>query len=394
MKKKILAQISFSLFFSFIFSLDYHPRVPTIIVPNTDGLGGLYVTDNKTPYIITGNIAVTPQFEKTFIWPGVSLHASGQITDILKTSSNSDTTETFLQGLIALIERTNSLFASADLVLPLTFGGIHPFDWGTISWGLFNRVYAAALVPSTTFSNIYAGFEFIPQVGYSYAIVNTDTQMFSIGLNIKFLLQAEAFFQGIPTDILSYYLDIPAYFNIGAGVDVGLYYNIKDIFSIGLVAKNIIFPTISFEYQVKTFLKGAPKNTFINFLPMNLTLGVGFNIPTEWAKGIMSAWRLMIDYENIITQKTDGSRKIITPFTYKKDLNIRHPLLNLRAGMEFELYNVIVIKVGLRDLYLSGGLGFKLDPVIFDIAFYGTEESNEIGSNPQFNFSLGISFKF
>ena len=375
------------------FSDAYAPHYPTIDVPGTRGMGGPFIVDDDTAFSMLTNPAVITGVLNTWIWPGVAASFSGPIGRLLSASAGENAENSIMKAISAVLGEDDKLFLEAGATLPLTFGNIIHLQKLSMAWGVFNSVFAGIKMPSLTYGEVNLGFDITAQYSLAVKLVETARHLFTFGFSVSVFAQVDGAYKGIPTDVLSYYWDVPTYLNIGASLDIGIFYKFAKVFMLGVMVDNAIVPTISLPFTSGTILQVKSQGDLtLYLLPMNLKLGVGIDIPVEWGRKIISRWRVFLEFENLLTQDPGGTGKILSTFMYSTDLNAPHPLLCLSAGMQIKIYDVIDIRLGLSDMLPAVGFGFDLNPLLLNISFYGRELSKEVGGNPQANVALSLSF--
>lgn len=393
MKKRATLICIFVLLISRGFSASYAPHFPNLLVPGARAMGGPFITDDDTAYSMIINPAVISNVIHTGIWPGVSAIFCGPIATLLSATSGENVDQPMAKAITSIVSSQGRLFMDASATLPLNFGHIYHKEKFSLGWGIFNSLYGNIKMPSITYGEVNFGFDITANYSMSFKLLQNEKHAMSLGFSANLFAQVDTAHQGVPTDILSFYWDIPTYLNVGLGIDVGFFYKASNVFMLGLVLDNAIVPTISIPFTSGTILQFQTTGAMQFFLlPMNLKLGIGVDLPVEWGRKIISRWRIFIEMENLITQRTDGSGKILSTFMYMSDLNARHPLLCLSVGMQIKIYDVIDVRVGLKEMLPAIGLGFDLNPLLLNVSVFGRELSNEIGGNPQSNVGISLSF--
>ena len=377
------------------FSVTYAPHFPALSVPGARAMGGPFVTDDDTAYCMITNPAIISGVIHAGILPRASATLSGPIATFLSASSGENVDQPLAKAITSIVSTQGRLFMSADAVLPLNFGNIIQKDKVSFGWGVFNTVYGSIKMPSLIYGDVNVGFDVTGTYAMAFKILKNELHLFSLGFSANLFVQVDAAHHGVPLDVLSFYWDIPTYLNVGLGVDFGLFYKYSNTFMLALVIDNAIVPTLSIPFTSGTILQFTPAGSMqFYLLPLNVKLGIGVDLPVEWGRKIISRWRVFVDVDNLVTQSADGSGKILSTFMYMTDLNARHPLLCLSAGMQIKVYDVIDVRVGIKEMLPSIGVGFDLNPMLLDISIYGSELSNEIGGNPQGNVSVSLSFYY
>jgi hypothetical protein len=72
----------------------------------------------------------------------------------------------------------------------------------------------------------------------------------------------------------------------------------------------------------------------------------------------------------------------------------RNPILNIGAGLELTVLNVLSFRVGITDALPSFGLGLDLTFMTLDFAIRGKELGLDPGIQPVYGLDLGLLFRY
>jgi hypothetical protein len=367
---------------------------PEVVNPKLMGIGGRHaallsgydtIFNNPAGIAFTGDRRLIGALGIQFSGPlmdGFSL----VVDSISGTSESADTTN----KLLSILNKNGGFDLGANLTGPIAFG----FIKNNMGFGIFNRTFIDGSIPSISKAEFFAGEELLVLWGYSFPIINTDYHKLSVGGNLKGFFRIQGALDLPPTDLLNLVFagnsalafDVPLFTIFGLGLDAGVYYSFHDFISAGIVVHDGFSPVFSSRTGSYTIggsdsgLKGgnatAPE---FELLPIDLSAGVSFSIPVSFSKDVISSWKIMVDYRNVLD--------FINPV-------YRHPILNLTAGMEFELLKAISLRVGIYDMYLSAGVGLAIGNFKIDAALYSKELGLEPGTASLMNLAISLAFNY
>lgn len=325
-----------------------------------------------------GFVAVKPSFNITELGTTVS----GPIFNIasLLASGGGDMSSL----LSSLLDSQGRLYAGIDAPGPVALG----YVGNGFGFGFFNRSIATVDVKGLTSASLSSGEEMLLTGGYAFRIPLAATQFLDIGIQAKGFIRGLAKRSGTLLDVSGWLSDpsnalwgAPWYMTTGIGADLGLRYSLGDWFSVGLVAHDIYSPTSMKEYtSVGSFFSGSDtgKAAVYGLVPMNLAAGVMFTPSLGPLDRYISSFRIMLDYQDIV-----GTFQLLA----------RNPILNVGAGIDLTLLDVLSLRGGIYEGLLNAGLGLNLSWFSLNLAVYGTELSLEPGGRPVYNLFLGMNFK-
>ncbi len=281
-----------------------------------------------------------------------------------------------------------SIYTSMDLIGPISFGYVGK----GLGFGLFNTS-GVTLTNSAPFTLAFsAGEQLILDGGYAFRIplpVKWNSTL-DAGLMLKGGLQGVSYFQKslfeLPTLFNSLGLGTltgaPFYFNTLIGLDAGLRYSYRKLFSVGIVGRNIYTPVLQSKYPtLQNFIDNSATPTKTNTqLPFDLSVGTLFTPDLGFLDRVISNFKLMVDYSNALAF-------LLYPATAK------NALLNIGIGTEITLLKILDVRAGFYQGLFSAGLGLNLKYFRLDASMYGTELSNEPGLQPVFNMMVGFTFQ-
>lgn len=375
MKKIVLAL--FILSSALLFADSYKPKLHITPSVRQQGFGGFYTTDIDNFYGIYANPAMLGKHKKHNLYPGLGMTFSGplqDIPDLINILSNGEITK-----LGEIIKKNNGIKFGNNIEPFLSMG--HTTEWG-FGWALNTNLFLEASIPSITRSDINAGAETVLTAGFGFPIIHTDNHLLSVGTTAKGFFQCGlSFNDGVLSvvgklknfDLSSFPVNVA----VGFGFDVGLYYSLCDSFDFAIVYHDPWSPAWISRSDISNIFK-------FNFdtmktLDPKLSAGICWRVKTAATRGAITSFRLMADYKNIFT-----------PF---KKLG-RNPWLELNAGAELVLLNIISLRVGLNELYPACGVGFSFGHFKIDMSMYGKELGLEPGSSPCLNAAVFIGVTY
>ncbi|ULQ59475.1 hypothetical protein K7I13_13510 [Brucepastera parasyntrophica] len=257
-------------------------------------------------------------------------------------------------------------------------------------FGIFNRTVVVGNVPSLNWVTAYAGEELLLVGGYGLKVFETDFHSLSVGLQLKGFFQLFLIESGTSLNILNKFIDfdfgsmfdsIPAVFSTGFGLDLGIQYRLSNWFDAAIVCRDVYTPVFSTRYASgQEFLDGnRNSDTIYDTLSPDLTVGVVFTLPLPTYWTTITKWTFMLDYRDILF--------FLEPL-YK------NPILNLAAGTELILLDVISLRCGISDMYFAAGVGLNFSIFKLDLAMYGKELGIDPGTRPLLNILLSLSFEY
>lgn len=166
---------------------------------------------------------------------------------------------------------------------------------------------------------------------------------------------------------------------LGAGLEFGLLYSYKSLFSVGLSGRNLAAEMGRTFTTIQDFLSSGSSSAWYNVLPLDVSVGIAFRPPLGRMGRIFSDLVLATDYHNIFDF-------LIYP------AGATNPLLHIGAGLEFKLLEIVSLRAGFYQLLPSFGLGLDLSLFRLNLAYFGRELSQEPGGHPVGCYTLGVEF--
>ena len=313
----------------------------------------------------------------------LTMAMSGPIFDITSVLLQSVT-----QDISNLLQLSENLYASADIVGPVYFGYIG----NGLGFGFFNTTNVKFTSPGPLALNVVAGEQLMLAGGYALRIPfgEESESALDLGVLLKGSLKGEIDFTSsllaLPTLLSSLGVDLllaqPFRFVSSIGFDAGIRFSYSDVFAIGIVGRDIFTPTLTQSFStLGIFLDGtenpAPANGTV---PLDLTVGLLFSPQLGVLERFINDIRFMLDYKDILDFLTHPA-------------TARNPVLHASFGMELTFLQILAFRTGFNQGLFAAGLGLDLSIFKLNVAMFGTELSTEPGLRPVFNMNVGFEFR-
>ncbi len=375
------------LLFSFVCAIadEYTPNAPTITPSRYDAIGGYHVTDDTDYFSIFANPALTQLSGGKASWFFLDISLGGPIEEAYKALEIINEDSSTAQAELAELAGESGINANVEIIGPITLGSIHKLPYGALGWGLFNQTRMDFILPTASSMDLVVAEDILLQFTYGAPIFETENHYFSAGLSTKGYAIFEGLYSGSPlslainTDSADAVSTIPLYSSLGLAFDVGLYYKFAQILTAGLVWRDIASPVWVQEYTVDTIEEYGSANSDLRFASGSLDMGIGVNIPVGIAKAVITDFILMVDYKDILS--------IVDPLG-------KNHILNLSAGTELTLFDILSLRAGISDMYFNTGFGLQVGAFAINGAVFGKELGLEPGSIPQMNMSVSVGFVY
>jgi len=359
-------------------AFNFEPISPVIVSGGTAGYGGAYSAIEAGFDTLTTNPAALAYVDKEWSVARLAVNVSGPLFDLPVVVQSDD----MVSAILGLVGDNNGVYIGLNMTGPIAFGKVDR----NFGFGVFNRTIASADIPSISRATVLTGEEILLVGGYGLNVWEQGKNSIAVGLQMKGFFQSFVYESGTAITVLNTFMDmdingIPAVLSTGFGVDVGILYRLGDNFNAAVTCKDLYTPVFSTRYaNIADYMGGTPDaDTLFDQLPANLTAGVAYSIPLSERWNTVSDWKVMFDYRNALD--------ILNPL-------YRNPVLNLAAGTELVLLDVVSLRAGISDTYLSTGLGLDLTVCQIDFAMYGTEMGLDPGRRPLLNMVLSAGFVY
>lgn len=388
MKKLFLCILFISLtIFSVSANNSFDLKSPEVLSTRHLGLGGFYTSDTNSYFSYWINPANAALTGNRFLFPSVTINTKGnleQIPVIIGSLTNSSEEESgSMDSILNALSSSENINIGTSINGPLCFGAIK----NNFAWGIFNRTYILAEIPSVSTSNIYAGEELCGKIAYGYPIKLSGVTL-ALGMGATGFMQIEGFYNNAITELSSFnFATMPLYTNLGFGLDIGATLDLFKILKLSVVWDNFFQKTLIIKNNsFKEIFKMKNKDKEIESLTPYIKVGLAFNIPTKKiTKGFITSWDLFIDNHDLLNF-VDFIKDNRNPLK-------QNCLLDFSAGTELVIFNTLCFRFGISESYWAAGFGMKLGYLNLDYAIYGEELSLEPGITPVLNMSFGITIQ-
>jgi hypothetical protein len=258
-----------------------------------------------------------------------------------------------------------------DIRGPLSLGYVA----NGLGFGLFSRTFVDARIIGINFSAMGYQDIMLP-FGMSANVLRLKDHELAAGFVLKPYVRALADLRLNALDMVGdqdILKDTPIPLLAGLGSNLGLLYRFKRDLAAGLTMDDL------YTFGVKMAdINGKTDSLFRVPLSLNWGLSYTFRVANFWEaapKALQSAYAAaMLDW-----------RSFNNVFTWNDRIH-RNPILDLGLGLELGFFNFLKLRMGLRDMLPSIGLGLEPRVFKFNIALYG----KELGSEPGINSTMGL----
>jgi hypothetical protein len=357
----------------------FDPVRPEIISGRLSGFGGAYSALEAGFDTLSTNPAALAYVSSEWSIARLAARVSGPLFDLPSVAQSDDMTN----SLLDLVSSNNGVYIGANVTGPLAFGKVDQ----NFGFGVFNRTITTVDIPSITSADLYVGEEFLLTGAYGLTVFEKGSQSISVGLQMKGYFQTFVFESGTAISIVSSLTDglsvnsLPTALSTGFGIDAGILYRAGQHLNVGITCKDLYTPVFTTTYSgFSDFMNGSSASTTtIDRLDPYLSVGIVYDIPLPDNWLTVSSWKVMTDYRDILD--------LLNPL-------YRNPILNIAGGTEVILLDIVSLRAGISDSYLSTGIGLDLTVFQIDAAMYGSELGLEPGKRPLLNMVLSLSFQY
>lgn len=225
-------------------------------------------------------------------------------------------------------------------------------------FGLWNRTFANLNIVGTNIeANVYS--DVMLPIGFAFKILNAEKHSLDAGVTLKPFARVRGWEQKKITDLIGDSTNFIDNINVpliaGGTIDAGLLYRGGKWFRLGFT-----FNDIYSRSEVVYNILGEDNNSY--YIPFTMNAGAAFDFKLAFLRLTLAAdWR---NIKNAFNQD---------------DYTHRNMLLDIGAGLQLSLFDVIRLRVGMNDMLPSCGIGLDLGPLKIDAAYYGKEFGNEPG---------------
>ena len=316
-----------------------------------------------------------------FTVSNLGFRITGPVSTLLLASQGGDIT--------SILGELGSTTIGLEMNGPIYIGKID----NNMAWGVFNVLDTDIFIPTLTQdARINGRFDLGGVFGYSFGVdfIDTNNQM-NFGFLTKLFFRTEMKITKSFTDIIAAISDITSLFDpntlpldmgFGVGIDLGMKYIWNDSLSFGLAVRDIYTPLFMFKYNsLGTLIDGGSPNFEYLTLPSDYSFGIMYSPDIAFFDGLIGDIKVMFDYNNIFDFALDPE-------------NARHILLHFGLGVEFTVFDILALRLGVYEGLPTTGLGLDLHLFKFNFAMFGSELSSQPGLMSVYNLMVGIEFSY
>lgn len=319
----------------------------------------------------------------------ITAHLSGPVFDIFSVIASgtgggaesvllSPSVQSLMQGLNATL----------GLLGPVAFG----YVGNGLGLGLFTSTNVAFANSAPLILSAAVSEQLTICGGYAFhlPIPEESGHALDFGILLKGILRGELIFSKsfleFPTLFANFSVDTflsePFIFTSGIGFDLGVRYAYKDLFAVGIAARDIYTPTLINTYtSVDAFLNGTEQPVASNGLvPFDFSVGVEFSPTLGFLSRFITDFKVLLDYNDMFDF-------LLNPGA------VKHPILHLGLGLELTMLDILSLRGGFYQGLFAAGLGIDITVFTLNLSMYGSELSSEPGLNPAYNIMLGLEFR-
>ena len=362
-----------------LFAANYFETPMNAVSPRLSGLGGRHAAFADGFTTIYTNPAGFFASGEEISWAEFSVGAKGPVFSLADAVLSGSLDMATLGDLLV------GLYTGLSITGPLSFGyvgnglGLGVIMNSDVVLYSYNPLSATAVVKE----------DILLTGGYSFPInIMPENHILEGGVLLKGGFRGELNAGLTTAEILAFdpasLLDgEPFSFISMIGMDLGLLYNWKESFFVGLTGKDVYTPTSKKAYaSVNEFLDGTvdPDPSY-GVVPFTLNLGFRYRFDLARFNIFLSDIDLYLDYEDLLD------------FWLYPTLAI-NPVLHVGFGTEITMLDILDVRLGFSQGLPSAGLGLDLHWFTMNAAMFGSERSTEPGMSPVYNLQLGFEFRF
>jgi hypothetical protein len=352
--------------------------IPPFVMPSAraSAMGGIHTAYTDDFYALFTNPASFVDVKEEFSAVELSVSLYGPVFELLDLARNASGSSKSLDlsGLMG----PRGFAAGLDIGGPLSLGWIGR----GLALGLFNRTKSDAVVRGTMIRPLLSE-EILLAGGYSFRILDKQNHILDAGFLGKgffrgSLAQEASIFNALT--LLDDPFNYPFKTYLGLGFDLGLRYSFAGKFSAALVCYDIYSPVLVTTHL--SFLDFQRKDSFCETyatVQPRLDFGLTYRIESPLLSRYISRLIIALDYRNFLDLSA---------------LIPRNPILNIGAGMELVLLEVLSLRAGIADGLPSAGFGLDLAFMRLDFSMYGKELGLDPGVHSVYAMALSLIFRY
>jgi len=289
-----------------------------------------------------------------------------------------------ISGIPALLDDSGRLYAAIDLTGPLAFSYVGK----GLGFGLYNRTYFNLNIASPFSATFALREELVLMGGYAYRFALPNKQNLDMGIMPKGFLRTELAdtttllgLVSVLGDTAALASSVPFKITAGAGFDVGVRWNYDDTVGLGLVCRDAFSPASIRTYPgLAAYLADATSALpTAGLIPADLSFGTFYRPSMELLTRLGTDVVFLLDYHDIFN--------LFKPIP-------RNPILNVGAGVEVQIMEILKIQAAIKDALPVLGLSVDLSFMTVSFAMYGRELGLDPGQRPVYNLLLALEFVY
>ncbi len=344
-------------------------------------IGGLHAALTDEYSTIFNNPAGFRGVKSDFTVSELTFKISGPVSTMILAAQGGD-----LQQVLSDLGSSNIGF---ELAGPISIGKIDR----NMAFCVINAFDVDIFVPDLTQdAEINGRFDLGGAFGYSFGIdLEKANSQLNFGFLAKLFLRSEMNITKSFGDILAAFDDITSLFSpdslplgigFGVGIDIGMKFIWNNTISVGLAVRDIYTPVFMFNFDSLTTMIGGEGAQFeYSAIPSDYSIGFMFSPQVSLFNGLVGNIKVMLDYNDIFDFALNSANK-------------RHILLHLGLGLEFTVFDVLALRIGLYDGLPTAGIGLDFHIFKFNFAMFGSELSSQPGMMSVYNLMIGLEFSY
>lgn len=305
---------------------------------------------------------------------------------VIEAADVSDPAQILLDDdVLSLLSNFNAI---ANIGGPIAFG----FVGDGLGFGFYNTsrisLTSVGAIPNIT-AAVFEDIMFIGGYAVRIPFGEDSIHVLDIGASLKAFVTASVEVERSVLELANNFdidetiiLNEPFTLDVGIGVDLGIHYQIGDVLSFGLVARDLYTPISSSSYATtQDFLDSvAATSTATPVAPLNVAAGVQWS-PQLGVQQAFSDLNVLLTYDDIFDFLTNPTEAT-------------NPILHVGLGVEMVMLEALSLRAGFNQGLFAAGLGLDLTVFQLNLSMFGTEQSAQPGLAPLYNVLLGVGFSF
>ncbi|GMO46958.1 MAG: hypothetical protein Ta2B_28770 [Termitinemataceae bacterium] len=368
-------------FVIFLFLTSYSIFAQQIIFPNTvqpynftsarmDALGGVHAgiaDDFYTTLFVNPAGLADVEVQKNYASLGINLNNAELIIKLARGDN-------MMPELLDIV--SNSFTSYLNLCGPFAIGRVGN-NWG-IGFFTTSRINLIWRPENVFMIEPILTEELLLKGGYGFRILDSSKYKFDAGLLTKVFIRAgyngPDVFANEVKNILDKIPEWPIETQMGLGFDAGVRLTIYDSLILGAAVYDLFSPvnvTIYRNFDRITTLTQMD-NRWIPVQP-TATAGLTWKVKSDFLHRFVDDLSFSADFQGVL-----GNTRI----------PMRNPLLDLSAGLEVRVLEVLSLRAKWSEMLPGGGIGVHLPLAQFDASFCGNELGTEPWQLPTYAFTI------